>query len=692
MQTRLYCALLFALFLTHATHAQDSTATDTAKILSAVTVSAFEQHKQLKEVSAAVNVIDKQQFDRFSNTSLVPAFNNTPGVRMEERSPGSYRLNVRGSTLRSPFGVRNVKVYWNDIPFTDPGGNTYLNQLSLSNIQSAEIIKGPAGSIYGAGTGGAILLKSQPRIWQTGISAAYTGGSFNTNAFNLQVNAGTGERRNSFSFSHQQSDGYRLHTNMRRDIGTWETQLKVSDKQQLNASFLYGDLYYQTPGALTLAEYNAKPTAYRPAVGVLPDAEQSKAAIFQKMIMAGITNHYQLSAALENTTTVYGALVQFTNPTFRTYEKRSEPQFGGRTVFTLQQHFNKTTLQWVAGAEAQRGFFNTRDFKNKNGRADSLQTDDDIGSWIYALFIQADWKLPGNWNITAGASFNQFHVSDQRLSDPSLPLQERTYSNELAPRLAISKKIVGNTWLYASIAKGFSPPAIAEVLPPSRGISTSLNAEKGINYEAGFKSGWLNNRLYIEVNAFYFRLTDAIVQRQQANAANYYVNAGNTRQKGLESQLSYQLIAAPGPVLKQAKIWANHTWNDFRYDDFKQLNADYSGKQMPSVAKNTVAAGLDLFFTAGFYTNLTYYYSDPIAMNDANTDIASSYHLLGGRLGYKKTWPTVTMNIFAGADNLFNSRYSLGNDINAAGGRYYNAAPGRNYFAGLSFQWVQHKK
>ncbi|MEJ0103149.1 MAG: hypothetical protein WDO19_11585 [Bacteroidota bacterium] len=43
--------------------------------------------------------------------------NNTPGVRMEERSPGSYRLNLRGSTLRSPFGVRNVKVYlgWNSI-------------------------------------------------------------------------------------------------------------------------------------------------------------------------------------------------------------------------------------------------------------------------------------------------------------------------------------------------------------------------------------------------------------------------------------------------------------------------------------------------------------------------------------------------------------------------------------------------
>ena len=73
---------------------------------------------------------------------------------MEERSPGSYRMNIRGSTLRSPFGVRNVKIYWDEIPFTDAGGNTYLNQLSYYNFNSLEVIKGPGGSVYGAGTGG----------------------------------------------------------------------------------------------------------------------------------------------------------------------------------------------------------------------------------------------------------------------------------------------------------------------------------------------------------------------------------------------------------------------------------------------------------------------------------------------------------------------------------------------------------
>ena len=49
------------------------------------------------------------------------------------------------------------------------------------------------------------------------------------------------------------------------------------------------------------------------------------------------------------------------------------------------------------------------------------------------------------------------------------------------------------------------------------------------------------------------------------------------------------------------------------------------------------------------------------------------------------------LDVFAGVDNLLDLTYSLGNDINAFGGRYYNAAPKRNFYAGLSFQWNKNK-
>src|SRR5688572_22042003 len=171
-------------------HAQPNKQQDTTRILQEVVVKAYEQNRQLKEVSAAINVINAAQLSRYNNTSLLPALNATPGVRMEERSPGSYRLNIRGSTLRSPFGVRNVKVYWNGIPFTDPGGNTYLNQLSYYNVNNIEVIKVPAGSLYGAGTGGTMLINSQPDTRPAGADISYVYGSYQLNNLNAQVRVG----------------------------------------------------------------------------------------------------------------------------------------------------------------------------------------------------------------------------------------------------------------------------------------------------------------------------------------------------------------------------------------------------------------------------------------------------------------------------------------------------------------------
>lgn len=676
--------LLLTIVLANILNAQESAPNDSATALQPVTVKAYEQNRQLKEVSGAINFIGKSQLERFNNTSLLPALNTTPGVHMEERSPGSFRLNVRGSTLRSPFGVRNIKVYWNGIPFTDPGGNTYLNQLSYYNINSIEVIKGPAGSLYGAGTGGAVLLNSQPDQWTKGVDVSYLHGSYNLHNLHAQVRLGGDENRNTFDYSHQTSDGYRYHTNMRRDVASWETRLKINDRQTLQASVLYGDLYYETPGGLTQVEYISKPRSAR------PNADALQTAIYQQTFLAGISHTYHINEHLENNSVAYGAFSLIKNPTFRNYEKRTEPHFGGRTVFNWLHEVNDAQLKVSWGAEAQRGFFNTKTFQNKQGRPDTLLTDDDINNWIYSLFVQAGVRLPHDWNIDAGISFNKSSITITRLSVPSFVPVKRTYSNEWAPRIAVSKKIIPQLLVYASIAKGFSPPTSQEVLPSTSVISTGLNPEQGVNYEAGFKSSWLQQRLYVEVNAFYYRLQNAIVLRRDASNADYFVNAGSTNQKGLESQAYYQLLPAGKGFVSNARLWISHTWSRFRYNDFKQAAADFSGKQLPSVAPHIVTAGLDVSTRPGVYANLTWYYSDPIALNDANTVMASSYQLMGGRIGWRtRLAKGIAADFFAGADNLFDVHYSLGNDINAAAGRYYNTAAGANYFGGVTLKYIK---
>jgi len=650
------------------------------KLLQEVVVSAYEQNRRLADVSAAVGVITTAEWNRYNRMSIVPAMNSVPGVRMEERSPGSYRISFRGSTLRSPFGVRNVKVYLDGIPFTDPGGNTYLTQLAPFDMYSLELIKGPAGSLYGAATGGALLIKSRPNVWQPGFTAEYSYGSFNSNTINAQIRLGDQQAGNIINYSHQTSNGYRNHTNLRRDIVTWESMLKNTDKQTLSTYAFYGDLYYQTPGALTLAEYNANPKQARPAVGSTPSAEQAQAAIYQKTFMAGITNTYRINSALDNTTNFYTAYTNYKNPTFRNYEFRSEPHFGGRTIF----NYTTSLLHLSFGGEAQKGFFQTQDYGNNNGAPDTLQTNDNINAWTYTLFAQADLFFGKGWQASAGLSFNEAHIGINRISVPGFVPRNKTFSNELAPRLALSKKITTDILLYASISKGFSPPAVSEVLPSTGSINTDLQPENGISYETGIKSGFFNQRLYVEVIAFYFELQQAIVVRKDSSNADYYTNAGSTTQKGIESQVSYQLLPSAMGFINSARLWASYTLDNFTYGDFKKNNVNYDGKHLPGVADNTFTGGIDLNSRPGIFLHLTYYYSDKMPLDDANSAFAGAYQLVGGRIGYSKSVQRFNLTFFTGVDNAFNAKYSLGNDINAAGGRYFNAAATANYFIGLS--------
>ena len=660
---------------------------DTTKTLGEVIVKAYEQNRKLIEVAAPVSVIGQTQMNRFSSMSILPAVNMTPGVRMEERSPGSYRLNIRGSSLRSPFGVRDVKIYLNEIPLTDPSGNTYLNLLSFYNFNSIEIIKGPASSLYGAGTGGVMLIHTLADEWRPGLSFNYMTGSFATNSFNVHLKTGKSDYRNSFSYSHQTSDGYRVQTKIRKDVVGWESILKASEKQSLHAFMYYSDFFYQTPGALTLAQYNANPKQARPPAGSQPGAVQNKAAIYQKIFIAGFSNEYRFNDYWQNTSSAYGSYTDFINPGIRVYEFRKEPHFGGRTVFTFKKQIEETSIQVNFGAEAQKGFFNTKDFGNKQGVADSIQLDNNINLWQYMIFAQADVKVRHGWVVTAGASFNKSSVQFINLLSRPSATQQRTFENKLPPHLAVLKRLSKNISAYGSIARGFSTPTVSEMLRSDGLFGTNLQPQDGMNYEIGLRGNILNSKLYFDINAFLFHLKNTIVQRIDAAGVFYYVNAGSTRQKGAESLISYDLLSNPLHVVSSAKLWISYANHDFHYKSFKQVSTDFSGKKLPGVPKQTIWAGLDISSKPGLYLNMTYTYSDPAALNDANSAYASSYNLLGVRIGFRKNFNgKFRGEIFTGGENLFDTRYSLGNDINAAAGRYFNAAPGRNFYAGVSVQ------
>jgi iron complex outermembrane recepter protein len=656
---------------------------DTVKVLQEVTIRSYEADRPLLEVPASVGLIFKDDLQRFNNTSLVSAVNTLPGVRMEERSPGSYRFSIRGSSLRAPFGVRNVKVYWNELPLTDAGGNTYLNQLDANTIQQIEIIKGPGSSLYGAGTGGVLLLKTPQAEAESTLTGSFLTGSYGLRNYQLAMNQGGKNSSHYIGYQHQQADGYREQTRMARDQLISTFKFSLSDKEELETAIFYTDLYYQTPGGLTLSEYNANPKQARPAAGMFPSAVEQNAGISVRSFYTGISHHYHFRKNLHNRTGVFGNFVQFNNSAIRNYERRAEQNLGARTVTDFSTTLGAGQLRLIGGGEFLNGFSPIKLYHNVGGTPDTLQIDDELYLKQYSVFGQGEVSY-NNWIITGGLSANWVAYRLQRLSDLP-PTDERVqYDAIVTPRLAILRKINAALSTHASISWGFSPPTLVEVRPSNSVFNKNLQSEKGIQLEVGVRGYFARRKFFVDVALYHFKLRETIVIRRDANDSEYFVNAGATNQNGLELLLNWQPAV---PTFSKFKIWSGLTLNDYTFANYTKDNTTFDGNELTGVPDRVLTGGIDVEWRKLFYSHLTYNYTSALPLDDANSVYAKSYALVGFKIGYKsKINPKLPIDLFIGADNLLNEKYSLGNDLNAVGFRFYNAAPGRNYFVGLSIR------
>ena len=655
------------------------------ELLQETIVKAFEKNSKLTNVAAAITVLNKNTLDRFGTASFVAAVNTVPGVKMDERSPGSYRLSIRGNLLRSTFGVRNVKVYWNGIPFTDANGNTYLNQLAVNNIGSIEIIKGPSGSMYGSGTGGVVLLSSvdAAALKKQWVNVQATAGSYGLISANAAYHK-TGKNQTALSFSHQQSNGYRLHTNLRRDVISYTSSYQVSSKQRISANVFYSDLYYQTPGALTRAELQANPKQARPAVGIFKSAQTQKAAIYLKTLYAGLSHEGIINKSWNNTSSIYSSYTDFKNPTIRNYEKKKEQGLGGRTVFQYKHGFFTGTF----GGEIQNGFFNTAVYDNKAGVRDTFRFSAAIQSRQVNVFAQTDIELPLQFLLNAGLSYNNFYYEYKKTSNVGAVKESSSFNPQFVPRISILKKIKTIS-VYAAVSKGYSVPTIDEVHAGNDIFNTALKPETAINYEAGCKGNVIKNKLWFDAAYYIFSLQNTIVNRRDAGGGDFYTNAGKTKQRGAELSVHYLPVNNMQGFIQQLKLSSSITSIKANFKNYQQGANKYDGNKLTGTPPNVFVIQADIVSSQKIYSNFSYSYTDHIPLNDANSFYAPSYQLLFAKCGYKTIiGKTTEINFYATAEKSFNNPFSLGNDLNAAGNRFFNPSAPQNFSVGIQCRFA----
>src|SRR5690606_38100635 len=147
-------------------------------------------------------------------------------------------------------------------PLTDAGGNTYLNLLPPSGIKNMELLKGPDGSIFGANSGGVVLIETMAGQEQTNVGLK--AGSYGLLNENAGVENQAGNLRYTFNQDFQQADGYRDHSFMYRHYFQTQEKYNYGTNNQVKFSGFYADMKYETPGGLTPAQLLANPRASRP--------------------------------------------------------------------------------------------------------------------------------------------------------------------------------------------------------------------------------------------------------------------------------------------------------------------------------------------------------------------------------------------------------------------------------------------
>ncbi|WP_154224408.1 TonB-dependent receptor [Marinicella rhabdoformis] len=676
----------------HGSDNVDEQAKENEKVeLESIEIIAHFDKQAILGLTASAQTITAEQIEAQQTTTFLPAINSIAGIRMEQRAPGSYRLAMRGSLIRSPFGIRNAKIYVDEFPLTDAGGNTYLNLIDPASVASIHVLKGPDGSLYGANSGG--VIRMQPK----GFDVFQNQGSISSNAgsYGLFQEQWSIQRRvnDDYAFSIDQSftrsDGYRDHSALNKKTVQTAHKWRYANHKEIRFLVLYSDLHYQTPGGLTESQRQANPRLSRQATAFTPSAIEQKAGIYNTTFFGGITHESHLSDKLTHSLSLFGSNTDFENPFITNYEFRKEKNAGLRTYFSYKNS-NHQNAQWQMqwGLETQKGWNNLENYDNNQGRPADLQTKDDLNNHQTSLFYRVMVDLYNRWTIEASMGLNQVEINYTSLK-PIFEKGNIDFGNILMPRVASSFSFTDDLAIRASVSKGYSPPTIAEVRSSDNTINTELEPETGTNYEVGLRWEPINKNWYTDLTVYQLDMDNGIVRQVNQAGAEYFVNAGEIKQKGFEATISAFLISPNDERLIQSlNLQSALTYNHYRFGKYQVEDNDYSRNKVTAVPEWVWTNTLSLSLAKQVGLNISHNYTSTMPLNDANTVYSDAFHLIQ----LKGTWDlnlssSKQVQLFTGIDNLLNEAYSLGNDINAFGNRYFNPAATRNYYAGVQMSF-----
>ena len=199
-----------------------------------VVVQAYGADQKLLQTPGNLSLVTEDELNRGDRVNLAPVLNAVAGVRVDQAFMVDSRLSLRGVGLTANYGIRDVGIYVDDIPLNEADGFARLEGLDPDVLGEAQVIKGPASSLYGAGVGGDVLFNTQrPPAGETSLEASGLAGSYGLYRTEGSLKSDLGNASILLNYGTEWFNGYVNHTGDNHSFATALGTFYPSDRDSL---------------------------------------------------------------------------------------------------------------------------------------------------------------------------------------------------------------------------------------------------------------------------------------------------------------------------------------------------------------------------------------------------------------------------------------------------------------------------
>ena len=634
--------------------------------------------------------------------NLSESLQRVPGLVALNRQNYAQDLQIssRGFGARSQFGVRGVRLVQDGIPLTMPDGQGQPSLFDLDGLSRIEVLRGPLTTLYGNASGGIIQGFTGEAPFYPTLDNRSVIGSDGLWRSRLRYGGQHGNLNVSANVSRLETDGYRDHSDTRRDIANLRLGWDIDDDSQL--TLLINSLNQpntQDPSGLTAKELRED----RRQVRAWVDEYDARKSVRHNQI--GMNYKRRLSNADELTVMLYGGerIMQQYLP-FPGH-KDIPIDYSSGAVIELDRRFGGGEVGWqrqtelfslpveiAAGVAMDYQGEDRRGFQNKDGSKGLLKRDEfnDVNS--REVYLIGTWQLAPRWELVTGARHTrvQFESDDDFFADGGIDGSGKVTFHQTNPAAGLNWQWTPELSLYGSLGQGFETPTFQEIAyrRDSSGINLGLSPAVSRNGEIGLK--WRTADTRLDLALFESQVKDEIVNagnmivNSVETGRNYYANAGRSTRRGVELSVQQQFDHG-------LQGYVAYTYLQAKYDRFVDDSGnDQAGNSLPGIPRHSFFAELAWQpANSGFSTALETQGMSKRYATDSNDHKTSGYAVVNWRAGYRHNLGNITVEPFARVDNLADRDYVGSLIINGSYNRFYEPAPGRNWLVGmgLQYQW-----